>query len=329
VLVLLGLVAAFCASLLVRVSRGHGSAVIGTSPDVEVAVSAKSLPAMSVITSADVSKDKVPRANLPKGSPLSPLQAVGRVLALPVVEGQILTESCLVAEGTGAHLAAALPPGMRAFTVTVSSQSISGGLLYPGCVVDVLASFRLPSSQRGQAVSTTLLHGVQVLAVRDSSVVSKDKDKEMKTSAVTGSAQSLTVTLQLDQGQSEALQLAVEHGSIALAMRNPLDKYPADMDGTVLSGGRLARLGYGPDAPSLVAEIEGQGPAGNEPAELAGADGGRVTGQQLMSLHAVASTGPPPSKPSWLVTVIRGSQVEHEEIDVDAGEVLAVTAKDE
>ena len=150
VLVVLGVLAALFASILVSASRTQSSTRMNSSSDAEVVLVTKSLPAMSVLTSFFVTKDAASKNKLPEGYLSSPVQAIGRVLAVPVVEGQVLTESCFVTEGTGAQLAAALPEGMRAVSVTLSRQSVTGGLLYPGCVVDVLASFRLPSSERSK-----------------------------------------------------------------------------------------------------------------------------------------------------------------------------------
>ena len=52
----------------------------------------------------------------------------------------------------------------------------------------------------------------------------------------------LLVTLMVDSQQGEALQLAMEHGVISLALRNPKDTGLVDRDATLLSGGRLAQL---------------------------------------------------------------------------------------
>ncbi|MEJ2647712.1 MAG: RcpC/CpaB family pilus assembly protein, partial [Sedimentisphaerales bacterium] len=144
-----------------------------------------------------------------------------------------------------AHLASALPYGMRAVSVTLSSKAIPDELLlYPGCVVDVLVSFRLSSSDRnmGSAISTTMLREVQVLAVEGNSVVTKqDVEGEVKAKAKRSNGQ-VTVTLMVDSKQAEALQLAIDNGNISLAIRNPLDKKMVDAEATVLSQGRLASL---------------------------------------------------------------------------------------
>lgn len=303
VLVFLGLVAAFSASLLVRFSRGQGLSGANPASQVDIVIAKQSLPAMSVVTSANISKDKSATAKLPEGYLSTPVQAIGRVLGVAVVEGQILTESCFVTEGSSAQLAAALPPGMRAFALTLTSGAVSGGLLYPGCVVDVLASFRLSGREGGEAVSTTLLQGIQVLAVRDVTVVSAERPSAEKKTPLgpvaSPSSGSVTVTLMVDSKQAEALQLAVDYGRISVVMRNPLDRRAVDMDATVLRQGQLARLGTALEP--QVAAVLTQAPL---PA---------VDPNDPNALKAVRS---PAKKPSWLVTIIRGQKVEEQQMDI-------------
>ena len=148
VLIILGVVAATCAALLVGTLRTGSSNSSGknSSSEVEVAMAKISMPAMTVITLDHVVTEEVAKEDLPEGRLFSPSQVIGKVLAMPVVKGQILTDSCFVSEGTGAHLAAALPYGMRAVSVNLSTKTIPDELLlYPGCVVDVLVTFKLSS----------------------------------------------------------------------------------------------------------------------------------------------------------------------------------------
>jgi len=312
VLIFLGVVAAFSASLLVRFTRGQGLPGGNSASDAEIVVAKQSLPAMSVVTSANISKDKGAKEKLPEGYLSTPVQAIGRVLGVAVVEGQILTESCFVTEGSSAQLAAALPPGMRAYALTLTSGAVSGGLLYPGCVVDIIAAFRLSGREVGEAVSTTLLQGIQVLAVREVTVISGERaDAEKKTPlgpTASRSSGSVTVTLMVDSRQAEALQLAVDYGKITLIMRNPLDKRAVDIDATVLSQGQLARLGTALEPQVAAAMTQAPPPAvdPNDPNALKAAPA-VGTAVQERSLA---------KKPSWLVTIIRGQKVQEQQMDI-------------
>jgi len=291
ILIALGLLAALCAAALVFVLRADTS---GKSTPTEVILAAKSMPAMSVVTSSSIIKDKVAKEKLPEGYLSVPIQAIGRVLSMPVVEGQVLTQSCFITEGTGQHLATAIPHGMRAVGVTLAGYSITGGLLYPGCMVDVLVAFRLPSNDRvkGQAISTTLLHDVEVLAVESATVASKPK-KEGEQRQPEGRR----VTLLVDPEQAEALQLAMENGNISLAVRNPLDKRPVDTDVTVLNENNLASLG------SIM-----------EPTVLRHEDNSIDSAKETDDLLG--------RSPQWNVTIIRGREITDQGVKVPTDELV-------
>jgi pilus assembly protein CpaB len=313
-LVFLGFIAAICVVLLVNVLRVD--TVKAKSNSNQLIMATQDLPAMSVLTFSAIELNAADGKEIPKDAYTNPAEVVGKILAVPVVQGQVLTKPCFVSDGNGAKLAAALPTGMRAVAVTLTNQSVSGGFIYPGCVVDVLASFKLTTGglrseeSKGEAISTTLLHAVQVLGIQGESVISKsklDEQKEKVSPQVASVNQKLTVTLLVDPRQAEALQLALDNGKISLAMRNPLDKQAVDYDATVLSRGRLSKLG------SLLGSTVLQNKTENGSNETTGdqvEEGSRV---QSDPLAAFAAWGNP--KPShWEVTVIRGDQVKEEEL---------------
>lgn len=321
VLVILGLAAAACAAILVSTLTSGSSASADDSLSVEVAMAKASLPAMTVINLDNIIKETVSRDDLPKGQLSRPAQVIGRVLAVPVVEGQILTNSCFVTKGTGAQLAAALPHGMRAVPLNLSRGAVPDGiLLYPGCVVDVLVSFTLRGrGGEGQALSTTLLHGIQVLAVQGQSVVTdKDTEEKGKSKKTPRSSSGLKVTVLVDSKQAEALQLMSTYGKISLAMRNPLDKMAVDTEATVLSQGRLAQLGsiLGPadvatskvaeDSLSRAMELAKQAQTGSD-----------LDPNAFMQLPMPGGNyeNRPPER--WDITVIRGKETKHQALDIE------------
>lgn len=307
-LVMLGILASLCAVLLVNAFRADQTLRQRTD-EVTVVLAKRDLSAMTVVTSAMIEPGTVKKEEAPADSYGNSTLVVGKILAMPVVKDQILTKSCFISDGTGAQLAAALPPGMRAVSLMLSSQSITGGLLYPGCVVDVLVAFKLSGNRdsevKGEALSTTLLHAIQVLAVAGDTVISTKSelaDKAEKSSAA--GRRNVTVTLLVDPKQAEALQLASENGSIALAMRNPLDKTPVRPDATVLSRGKLSQLGS-----LLGTTVES---AIREGLDFETSETGEVSVVPAMSERVTVSS---PHKPSrWEVTVIRGSRVEEAEV---------------
>jgi pilus assembly protein CpaB len=342
-LVILGLVAATCAALLVGAMRSDSSATAGesSSPGIEVAMARASLPAMTVITVEHFVKGKISQQELPPGEQLvSPAGIVGRVLAVPVVEGQVLTQSCFVRQGTGSLLAAALPHGMRAVSVSLSGKTIpDAALLYPGCVVDVLVSFKLPGSSRGTALSTTMLRGVQVLAVAGYTVVSNPESEAARGGRGRSASRSATVTLLVNPKQAEALQLAAENGSVSLTIRNPLDMELVHIEGTVLSQGKLANLGsvltVFPDSKRKPV-TEGQQDQPGQAEETEDANSPFVPGTNILKetkSPVAPGTNTLIDKPAsleeyrvrqiprWGVTVIRGTNTKLEELVISKGEV--------
>ena len=327
VLVILGLAAAACAAILVStLATGSSASADDSSNYVEVAMAKVSLPAMTVINLDNIIKENVSRDDLPKGVLSSPEQAIGRLLAVPVVEGQILTNSCFVTKGTGAQLAASLPHGMRAVTLTLSRGSYPDGiLLYPGSVVDVLVSFKLGRGSDGQALSTTLLHGLQVIAVQGQSIVTEPDTEEKKTAKKTprpSSTRGVKVTVLVDPKQAEALQLMMTYGKISLAVRNPLDKKLVDMEATVLSQGRLAQLGsllrpsdvaishVADDslerAKKLVEQVQAaENFDPNDP----------NTNTTILPILGGELENRPPER--WDITVIRGKETKHQAVDIE------------
>ncbi|MHC4124156.1 MAG: Flp pilus assembly protein CpaB [Planctomycetota bacterium] len=330
-LIVFGIIAAISASLLINALRADKMGSKGNG-EVNAVVAVQTMPAMSVISSQQVELKKVPKEGLSTDYCSDTIQAVGKVLSVPVVEGQVLTRGLFITEGSGAQLAAALPHGMRAVSVPVANYSVMDGLLYPGCLVDVIATFRLRSSdtEKGQAVSMTLLHSIQVLAIRDESIVSKQGPEEEAAKKVRGrnSSSMQNVTLMVDTKQTEALQLAMQYGNITLAMRNPLDHRPVDVEATVLSEGRLAKLGELLGTSVFAAQEEPGyldsddfGAVGlaaliadpNRPAKSAAATRSKSADRLKQLLGQESGSR---SRPQWEITVIRGNKVTEEVLEM-------------
>ena len=322
VLIVLGLLAALSAILLVNALRTEKDTLGGTG-EVTAVVAKMTLPSMSWITSQHIEVKEVPRKGLAVDYFSDPVQVIGKVLAVPITKGQVLTRSNLITEGSGAQLATALPQGMRAVSVPISKHSVMGGLLYPGCLVDVIATFRLRRTReaKGEALSTTLLRGIQVLAVQNETIFTK-ADQDQQKAKVRQSSRDITVTLMVDSRQAEALQLAMNNGKITLAMRNPLDRQDVESDAMVLSQGRLAKLGQ--ILGSSVSTTYGRMPEFNEEGELVLTDSNdpnqpqqRIsTGVTTESQRLERFFGGMERSPQWQVTVIRGKDVKEEILEM-------------
>lgn len=223
-LVVAGLAVALCAAVLVGALRADRPSAEGEADEISIVVASENLAAVSVVKTAHVIQRTVRPSEAPKGGLSDPVQVVGRVLVIPMVKGQAFTSQCFAAGGSGVHLASALPEGMRAFNISLTLHGGLQGLIYPGSVVDVLVSLRKPEGrgQRGQVISKTLLQGVSVLAVEHRTVTS-ESEEDGASSAIAGRLRRLMVTLMLTPSQCQVVQLAQEHGTISLGLRNPLD----------------------------------------------------------------------------------------------------------
>ncbi len=241
-----GLIAALSATVLVaslRAGSQDSEASEKGPQEVEILMAVRSLPAMSVVDSGSVATKTVAVKQAPSGYLSNPVQVVGRVLIVPVVEGQAFIKGYFATGNSGVSLAAAVPKGMRMLTLSLSESGAMEGLLYPGSLVDVLGSFNLGSKfgSRGQSetISMTLLRGIQVLAVEDRTIVSEADEIEASPANRRMGRQRL-VSLMVTPEQAEMLQLAAEHGKISLTMRNPLDK-PSGED-TAVSRSRFSEI---------------------------------------------------------------------------------------
>lgn len=300
VLIVVGLLAALSASLLVAaLATRNGTGGHAATPHSTVILATRKLEPMTVIEPDLVRKETVPTASRPQGCFSEPVQVVGRMLAMPVTEGQALTENVFAPQGPGFVMAANLPKGQRAVTVSLPISASMRGLLYPGSVVDVVVSFKLQNTFQqaslGEAVSTTILEGLQVLAVEDQTVGGTTTEKNAaKTTAASQAAVTnrCLVTLKVDPHQAEALQLASEYGAVSLALRNPTDGGKVDQNPTLLHQGRLAQMA------SLLKAMADAQRAKPEPAE------------KPKEVKTQVQRKEPRAAPQWQVEVIRGCKRE-------------------
>lgn len=323
-LLFLGIVAALCATLLVSsllagVNRRTRPAEAPTH--VEVMVATRALPAMTMVRAGDVISQKVPVAEASTGYLGSAVQVVGKVLAVPLVEGQAFHKGCFADEGSGIYLAAALPDGMRAVSVSLSSYSGLLGLLYPGSLVDVMVSFQPPgnTAQNKDAISITLLEGVEVLAIENRTVMSKEEQVTPSALQSLRSGGQVMVTLMVDSRQAKALQLAMQYGSVTLAMRNPMDARPAEGGITLLSDLAASHQGIAPAAQVIAAVNQPRDQLldsitrmfADQDAQPPSPPQRNVDDLAMRDVHAMAASGFAQRRPAfWETTVIRGVEIE-------------------
>lgn len=338
-LMLLGVGAAVCASIMVaslRIAPPAAANVSKAPTEIQVVVATKELSAMSIVDGRSIEVKTIPIEDAPKNAMRQPTDVVGKLLTVPVVEGQAFTSALFADEKSGARLASALKNGMRA--VSVSLKPEKAGLLYPGCIVDVLVSLNRPSNEGSgvkEAMSMTLLQGVEVLAIDDVSVMSEEalaepsKPETSTTGPMKKERKDRLVTLMVNSNQAKALQLASQYGGVSLALRNPLDSAPVETDSTMLSDladeyTRIVAALAPPPSPPTSGATNGPAlvPSANPPAIAAVADAPRIDSdaaptslrERSKAIHNApveeASMFSKPEDPKWDMIVNRSGQIE-------------------
>src|SRR6185436_8032040 len=90
----------------------------------------------------------------------------GSVVRYAVTAGAPVTQGALVKPGDRGFLAAALGPGMRAVTVSVSAQSGVAGFVFPGDRVDLMLTQDVAGGGDGPALKATetIIRNLRILA---------------------------------------------------------------------------------------------------------------------------------------------------------------------
>jgi pilus assembly protein CpaB len=234
-LCLLGAVAAACAALLVnslRLQAANARLATSVVHDVSVLYASRAMPAMTVVDSSYVVPKTITTDKAPKSYLSNPTEVVGKVLSRPIAEGEHFTPDAFAESGNGQQVAAVIPAGKRAVGIAVSNYAGLEGLLSPGSMVDVMVSLKPGDGAEGarrDALTTTLLENIQVIAIEQQTVVSP---KSVIPEGSSGSRSNDThcITLLVDSRQAKILELAMEQGTLSLALRNPLDTSSADRE---------------------------------------------------------------------------------------------------
>ena len=131
-----------------------------------VVVAARDVDATHPIVADDLAIVSIPADAVPAGALADGNAAIGKLAKAPLWRGQILLDAALSEDAASFHTGLALPSGMRAVALPVSSAAQAmGGAIVPGARVDVLA---VPLAGRAPGGRTTelLLQGAMVLDVR-------------------------------------------------------------------------------------------------------------------------------------------------------------------
>lgn len=329
-LILVGLIAAAAAAVLavtLKTDFGRGGDV--GSQQMEVIVATRPLAKMTMIDSTCLAKITMNKSEAPEKAITNSAQIIGRALLVPVLEGQTFTSTQFASSDSGIQLANLIPEGSRAMSVMLTDETGIEDLLYPGSIVDVVASFRLPAITGGisaEVVSVTLLQGLQVLSVGGKSVVS---DGAPQLEPDPSGRRSRMITLMVNTAQAEALQLAATHGEVSVSLRNPLDTQTIEVDGTRISelskdlADRIRRLsenelGAGPlvvpELPSTA--TAGTGSAGTSGTPNGGTGTSSVASGSPSTANGATSAAAPRQPATWQTLILRGRSREIQKFEI-------------
>lgn len=175
-----------------------------------------------------------PQAVIPPNSAASMREIEGRVVKVPIPQGNPVLFSMLAPVGTSAGLSGILDDGKRALTVKVDEVAGVAGFVHPGDHVDVLMDISMKSQGQEEHFSKTILHDITILTTGQI-WEQKGDNKPMVVN---------TVTLELTPEEAEVLNLASNQGKIRLALRNRNNRTVAQTPGvttSVLINGAAAR----------------------------------------------------------------------------------------
>lgn len=192
----------------------------------QIAVAARDIGRGDKVSAEDIRMATFLQETVPTGHFTAPEQLIGRIVLLPIKTTEQILESALAPkELTKGGMASIVSPQKRAMAVKVDSVIGVAGFLHPGHLVDVLVSIDKSDATKSQ-VTKTVLENILVLAVGTQAQESDDKKAK---------PQVTVATLEVSLEEGEKLALAVNQGSIQLALRGYSDLAPVLTKGTTVA----------------------------------------------------------------------------------------------
>lgn len=203
---------------------------------VPVLVAKQDLPRLTRLDETVVEAQQVPRQYLQPGALTTVKEALNQVTNAPMLKGEQVLGTKLVAYGLETGLAIKVPKGLRAVTVSVNDVTGLAGLIKPGNFVDVLGTFEFGDAKQSNQKTFTIFQNVLVLAVGQTLGLESEASKALtmaekeKRDSYTGMPSGVpgagrgdgarTATLALDPQQTQGMVVAQAAGQISLALRS-------------------------------------------------------------------------------------------------------------
>jgi pilus assembly protein CpaB len=142
----------------------------------------------------------------------------GTVVRAAILPGQPITQTAIVHGDASGFMAATLGEGMRAISISISTDSGAGGFILPNDRVDLILTRK--GERHGKGFAKTIMSNLRVLAVDQTYRQEKD------TRTVIGK----TATVEVSPEQAETISGAVLSGTLSLALRPLSDGNVASLD---------------------------------------------------------------------------------------------------
>jgi pilus assembly protein CpaB len=132
----------------------------------------------------------------------------GTVVRAVILPGQPITKTAIVHGDASGFMAATLPEGMRAISISINADSGAGGFILPNDKVDVILT-RKSNGSSGRGVAKTILTNLRVLAV----------DQTFKQEKDTRTVIGRTATVEVTPEQAETIAASAQSGQLSLVLR--------------------------------------------------------------------------------------------------------------
>jgi pilus assembly protein CpaB len=225
VVLAIALVAASAAALLVRGMVGGGTPKVEAKVAPAVAMSEILVANATLQPGQQLTAEQVRWARWPSSAVDASLithdaasniadVVKGAVVRVPLVAGQPITNTEIVHADAAGFMAAMLNPGMRAVSITITTDNGAGGFILPNDRIDLILTQKI-NGDPPRVRAHTMLQDIRVLAVDQ--IYKQDKD----TKTVIGKS----ATLELTPAQAEQVARAQNQGTLSLSLR-PLGDSP-------------------------------------------------------------------------------------------------------
>lgn len=302
----------------------------------KVLVAKRALPVGTIITADAVGYQLWPRELIQDAyfidGEANVSQLLGTVVRYPLTAGEPVTRGSLVAPGDRGFLAAALGPGMRAVTVTVSAGTGVAGFVFPGDRIDLVLTQTVEGEGQPLRASETILRNLRVLATDQRTETEKSEDGKTQVQEFS------MVTLEVTPLIAEKIAVAQTIGTLSLSLRSIADNQ-SELERAIAAGDvELPADTTGAEEEEILREVMARPQSGVPTFQT----GGDVSRFQRRSMPAQTTSSPSvapapsqglydyaaapverPDRPSGpVVRVMRGANASEEPASRGAGALL-------